>query len=104
MSHANCLTHRFCAEFLHGSCNINFIKLPTLEKQKFENGVCCTTYKVVQNVKAMPDKKLKPAECSKKINAFPLKVRNFLEDTAAYFISKVTKGVGKSEFTENEFS
>ena len=90
MSHANCSTHRSCAEFLHGSCNITFIRLPTLEKQKFENGVCCTTYKVVQSVKAMPDKKLKPAVCFKKINAFPLKVRNSLEDTATYFISKIT--------------
>ena len=25
MSHANCLTHCFCAEFLHGSCLILFL-------------------------------------------------------------------------------
>ena len=71
MSHANCLTHRFCAEFLHGSCNITFMRLPTLEKQKFENGVCCTTYKVVQSVKAMTDTKLKQEVCFKKFKRFP---------------------------------
>ena len=66
MSHANCLRRRTCTEFLHGSCNINFIRLPTLEKQKFEYGVCCTSDKVVQIVKAMPDTKVKQEVCFKK--------------------------------------
>ena len=70
MSHANCSTHRFCAEFLHGSCNITFIRLPTLEKQKFENGVCCTTYKVVQRVKAMTDTILKQKCVSRNSSVF----------------------------------
>lgn len=101
MSHANCLTHCFCAEFLHGSCNITFIRLPTLEKQKFENGVCCTTYKAVQSVKAMPDTKFKHAMCFEKINAFPLKVRNYLEDIATYLFLILEKGVTKSKFVQN---
>ncbi|MBQ3557972.1 MAG: hypothetical protein IJA07_00480 [Agathobacter sp.] len=78
------------------------MRLPILEKQKFENGVCCTTYKVVQSVKAMPDKKRKPAVCFKKINAFPLKVRNSLENAATYLFRILGKGEGKSKFQQDE--
>ena len=104
MSHANCLTHCSCAEFLHGSCNITFIRLPTLENLERGISVSAAHGHPLQIVKTMPDTKVKQAVYFEKMLAFPLNVRNCGSETVAYTFLSMKKGDANQNFLKMNFT
>ena len=98
MSHANCLTHRFCAEFLHGSCNITFIRLPTLENLERGISVCATHGHTLANCKTYDrhNKSEKQAVYFLENTAFFLTERNCIRETGAYTFRNIKASVNRN--------